>query len=154
MIRRPPRSTLFPYTTLFRSAVSVWLPGDGPCIASGMFTVAARELLLWSWSHRTKYRWYRPTELMTWMVIQRALAARCDTFDLMGLGDFKRKFGAEVDLSKTRWVRSRHKWLNVARGVAAKTHRLQQLVRGHVARVMMFGFGPASPIHLDTASGE
>src|SRR3712207_7389269 len=24
MIRRPPRSTLFPYTTLFRSAASVW----------------------------------------------------------------------------------------------------------------------------------
>src|SRR5687767_15563558 len=24
MARRPPRSTLFPYTTLFRSAVSVW----------------------------------------------------------------------------------------------------------------------------------
>jgi len=135
-------------------AVSVWLPSDGPCIASGMFTVAARELLLWSWSHRTKYRWYRPTELMTWRVIQHALGAGCDTFDLMGLGDFKRKFGAAVDLSKTRWVRSRHKWLNVARGVAAKTHRLQQLVRGHVARVMMFGFGPASPIHLDTASGE
>src|SRR3712207_8305904 len=35
MIRRPPRSTLFPYTTLFRS--SVWHPrrvqigGDDPC---------------------------------------------------------------------------------------------------------------------------
>src|SRR5256885_12169105 len=37
MIRRPPRSTLFPYTTLFRSAI-YWLPGrsrrtgdsDGP----------------------------------------------------------------------------------------------------------------------------
>src|SRR5256884_6197149 len=25
MIRRPPRSTLFPYTTLFRSRSSVWL---------------------------------------------------------------------------------------------------------------------------------
>src|SRR5437667_7058002 len=24
MLRRPPRSTLFPYTTLFRSAASVW----------------------------------------------------------------------------------------------------------------------------------
>src|SRR3712207_8883913 len=24
MIRRPPRSTLFPYTTLFRSAYSIW----------------------------------------------------------------------------------------------------------------------------------
>src|SRR3712207_8002004 len=32
MIRRPPRSTLFPYTTLFRSpgGVEIPLPGDGP----------------------------------------------------------------------------------------------------------------------------
>src|SRR5258707_4436480 len=27
MIRRPPRSTLFPYTTLFRSCRSTWPPG-------------------------------------------------------------------------------------------------------------------------------
>src|SRR2546425_7204836 len=26
MIRRPPRSTLFPYTTLFRSLTPVWVP--------------------------------------------------------------------------------------------------------------------------------
>src|SRR2546427_9568031 len=29
MIRRPPRSTLFPYTTLFRSAVAGGVPGGG-----------------------------------------------------------------------------------------------------------------------------
>src|SRR3712207_7047307 len=34
MIRRPPRSTLFPYTTLFRSGVliqgnNLWVPRDG-----------------------------------------------------------------------------------------------------------------------------
>src|SRR3712207_7034224 len=28
MIRRPPRSTLFPYTTLFRSFTSPWLPAS------------------------------------------------------------------------------------------------------------------------------
>src|SRR2546427_3437984 len=27
MIRRPPRSTLFPYTTLFRSVRSLWITG-------------------------------------------------------------------------------------------------------------------------------
>ena len=32
MVRRPPRSTLFPYTTLFRSLVSI--PGVGPICAS------------------------------------------------------------------------------------------------------------------------
>src|SRR2546425_4816048 len=30
MIRRPPRSTLFPYTTLFRSAISSGPPKTGP----------------------------------------------------------------------------------------------------------------------------
>src|SRR5258706_2321541 len=29
MIRRPPRSTLFPYTTLFRSGADLRLAGDG-----------------------------------------------------------------------------------------------------------------------------
>src|SRR3712207_8243711 len=29
MIRRPPRSTLFPYTTLFRSRLCRWLKGRG-----------------------------------------------------------------------------------------------------------------------------
>src|SRR5258707_10305617 len=29
MIRRPPRSTLFPYTTLFRSCCSDWCAGRG-----------------------------------------------------------------------------------------------------------------------------
>src|SRR5687768_17752378 len=33
MIRRPPRSTLFPYTTLFRSAVTVDVPPGTPVSA-------------------------------------------------------------------------------------------------------------------------
>src|SRR2546427_8445344 len=38
MIRRPPRSTLFPYTTLFRSAG----PGPGGCTACRQSPCAAR----------------------------------------------------------------------------------------------------------------
>src|SRR5438128_3705365 len=30
MIRRPPRSTLFPYTTLFRSELADWVVRDNP----------------------------------------------------------------------------------------------------------------------------
>src|SRR3989442_11752314 len=53
MIRRPPRSTLFPYTTLFRSASSAtaaasglppnvlpWSPGRNTCITSSVATNA------------------------------------------------------------------------------------------------------------------
>src|SRR5256886_10130133 len=43
MIRRPPRSTLFPYTTLFRSTVAVLTPAASPSAAC---TVAAQEAQL------------------------------------------------------------------------------------------------------------
>src|SRR5256886_12689596 len=33
MIRRPPRSTLFPYTTLFRSQSEVWVDSPGEWLA-------------------------------------------------------------------------------------------------------------------------
>src|SRR3712207_8373153 len=40
MIRRPPRSTLFPYTTLFRSAEHL-LQALGSCLMSGLANIAA-----------------------------------------------------------------------------------------------------------------
>src|SRR3712207_886435 len=42
MIRRPPRSTLFPYTTLFRSGKTVAVVGDG---AVGLLAVLAAKQL-------------------------------------------------------------------------------------------------------------
>ncbi len=114
-------------------AVSVYLP-DGTSIATGIFTIEGTELLLWSWAHREEHRWYRPTELMTWTVMQRALAAGCETFDLMGLGDFKMKFGAELDERKYRWIRSRYAWLGQMRNLAARGLHWQQMVRGRIAR--------------------
>src|SRR5437764_6195789 len=38
MIRRPPRSTLFPYTTLFRSNVSVWTTASFNEVSTGRIT--------------------------------------------------------------------------------------------------------------------
>src|SRR2546427_7762671 len=43
MIRRPPRSTLFPYTTLFRSKAIAGV--DLPCVGFGMGDVVLGELL-------------------------------------------------------------------------------------------------------------
>jgi hypothetical protein len=114
-------------------AVSVYLPNRAN-IATGMFSIEGRELLLWTWAHRAEYRWHRPTELMTWTVMQRAIEVGCETFDLMGLGDFKTKFGAELDNRKYRWVRSRYRWLLGVRDLAAKGLQWQQHVRGKVAQ--------------------
>jgi hypothetical protein len=124
-------------------AASVSLP-DGTSIATGLFTVDGAELLLWSWAHRLAHRWFRPTELLTWTVMTRAMTAGCVTFDLMGLGDFKAKFGAELDTSKQRWVRSRYRWLARARHLAERGYRWQQSLRGRIARVRMFGWAGGS----------
>ncbi|MGI9108046.1 MAG: GNAT family N-acetyltransferase [Pyrinomonadaceae bacterium] len=129
-------------------AISVHLPDGGPCIATGTFTVEGKELLLWMWAHRTEHRWYRPTELMTWTVMRKAMEAGCDTLDFMGRGDFKAKFGAELDVNKYRWVRSRYKWLYRVRVAAEKSYRWQQSLRGRIVREGLAGLrtGSAKPV--------
>lgn len=117
-------------------AVAVYLP-SGECIATATFTVEGNELLLWNWTHRTRYRWYRPTELMTWTVMRRAAALGCDTFDMMGRGDFKMRFGAQLDETRYRWVRSRYPWVGWLRDLAAHVYRLQQAARGRLARIRL-----------------
>src|SRR5258708_8220014 len=44
MIRRPPRSTLFPYTTLFRSRVRVFANGKLARFFDGLLHVAALQI--------------------------------------------------------------------------------------------------------------
>jgi glycosyltransferase involved in cell wall biosynthesis len=112
------------------AGVAVYLPDGATCIATGTFTIYGNELLLWMWTHRTAYRWFRPTELMTWAVMRRAMAAGCTAFDLAGRGDFKARLGALPDASRTRWVWSRYRWLLVARDLAGRIFRLQQRLRG------------------------
>src|SRR5258705_12901858 len=70
MIRRPPRSTLFPYTTLFRSAFSA-LPVvvGGYWLAKRLGTTDERHLAL----ARVAYTW-AATGMMVW-VLQVALRA-------------------------------------------------------------------------------
>lgn len=116
-------------------ALGVYLPEGDVCIASGLFTVGPRELLLWQWAHRTEHRWYRGTEAMTWTAMQRAMAAGCTSFDLMGGGEFKAKFGAAADLSKVRWTRSRYRWLALGRRFAVRCYRMQQATRGRLTRL-------------------
>src|SRR3712207_6887501 len=73
MIRRPPRSTLFPYTTLFRSVwVTVWL--WVPTLAVGVFL-----LLLFpdGWLPGSAWRWFARLCVLL-VVIGTALAARSE----------------------------------------------------------------------------
>lgn len=115
-------------------AVSVCLPDSDICVATGLFIVENGELILWAWSTRTEHRHCNPTELMTWTVMQKAMERGCTSFQIGGGSDFKLKFGAHPDLTKIRWVRSRYKWLTGARDIAERCYRLQQSIRGTLAR--------------------
>jgi CelD/BcsL family acetyltransferase involved in cellulose biosynthesis len=115
-------------------AAGVYLPDGKTCIASALATVANKELVLWMWAHRTEHRSYNPTEMMTWAMMERAMEHGCTSFDLMGRGDFKAKFGASLKGDKIRWVRSRYRLLTVARDLAERAYRLQQSVRGRYKR--------------------
>src|ERR1051326_3896878 len=50
MIRRPPRSTLFPYTTLFRSISSAWTRHRMPSCATSCATTATKRKSMPRWS--------------------------------------------------------------------------------------------------------
>jgi D-aspartate ligase len=115
-------------------AVSAYLPSSDIRIASGTFLVEGSELQLWMWAHHPHYRWYRSTELMTWRAMQHAMSCGCRTFDMMGRGEFKEKFGAVRDDSRRRWIRSDSRLLAAARPVARAWYRTQQVVRGRVHR--------------------
>ncbi len=119
-------------------AISIRKPDDGICIATGMFMIEGKELYLWGWTHRTQYRWYCPTELLTWTAMQKAIEAGCSAFDMSGGGDAKAKFGAVHDKTVYRWMWSRYRWLSGLRDAAERAYRKQQSVRGRLARTMTF----------------
>ncbi|HLV25938.1 MAG TPA: GNAT family N-acetyltransferase [Gemmatimonadales bacterium] len=116
-------------------ALSVLLPDNETRIATGTFTIASDELVLWMWAHRTAYRWHRPSELLTWSAMKKGMEAGCTSVDFMGRGDFKAVFGATPNLDKHRWVRSRFPVLVQARDLAQRGYRWQQAARGRLARM-------------------
>src|SRR3712207_7760625 len=64
MIRRPPRSTLFPYTTLFRSmrgcAVALWRPAHAQSLICAVVEGLTTRLYLLNPETGTRALWYAP----------------------------------------------------------------------------------------------
>ncbi|MDQ2730103.1 MAG: GNAT family N-acetyltransferase [Armatimonadota bacterium] len=125
-------------------ALSISHPDDGVKIAAAMYMIEGTEMTMWAWAHRTRYRSFYPTEVMTWTAMSKAMERGCDTFDMAGGNDFKRKFGAEPSTTVYRWIRSRYLWLGTARTMAQKAYRWQQSVRGNMARKKVTAATPAS----------
>src|SRR5258708_25470774 len=65
MIRRPPRSTLFPYTTLFRSE-------SGPSNAHGSSTMSQRVASISAGTERSSIQrcWPIKTDATRWLIVR------------------------------------------------------------------------------------
>lgn len=113
-------------------ALSVHLPETQACIATGLFFVNGCELTLWGWTHRHEYRWYCPTEILTWTAMQKGMEAGCTTLDMSGGGEAKAKFGALPDQGNYRWMRSRYRAVHVLRECTKKAFRLKQRLTGRM----------------------
>src|SRR2546427_11258796 len=75
MIRRPPRSTLFPYTTLFRSR-------KGGTPVGGLVALAFKDRLAVPWASCLKeYLSLCPNMLLYWEVLRTACVEGFRTFD-------------------------------------------------------------------------
>jgi CelD/BcsL family acetyltransferase involved in cellulose biosynthesis len=64
--------------------ISIHEPDARACIAIGVFLVEGKEICLWSWTHRSLYARYHPTELLVWKAMQKGMEAGCTTFDFGG----------------------------------------------------------------------
>ena len=60
----------------------------------------------------------------------------CTSFDMAGGGHAKIKFGAVADQQVFRWFRTRYSWLSTTRALAKGAYRLQQRMRGRLARAI------------------
>src|SRR3989475_11277499 len=97
MIRRPPRSTLFPYTTLFRSR-------KGGTPVGGLVALAFKDRLAVPWASCLKeYLSLCPNMLLYWEVLRTACVEGFRTFDFgrssrhSGTYRFKRQWGAREE---------------------------------------------------------
>jgi hypothetical protein len=113
--------------------ISVHLPQDDKCIATGIFLLNGREMYLWGWAHVYEYGSWCPMELLTWTALLKGMAAGCRFLDMAGGGKAKEKYGAVPDRSTWRLLRSRYRWLGWLRTAAKRGYRWQQSLRGRIS---------------------
>src|SRR5256885_5023864 len=73
MIRRPPRSTLFPYTTLFRSLMEKYLEGHE--LTTAELKLAIRKSVLRSEEHTSELQ--SPCNLVCRLLLEKKKKAEC-----------------------------------------------------------------------------
>jgi len=107
---------------------------EGICIATSIFAGMNQIMFHWgaaSWRH---YSQVRPNEILVWHAIRYWKARGIRTFELIGRGDYKLKFGSQPIVIP--WVRiSRNRAISFLRTSAQKAFWTAQSAAGRVAHV-------------------
>lgn len=104
---------------------------DDRCIATSIFPGYGNKFFFWGGASYRPDQHYRPNEYMIWTAIKYWRDKGCKTFDMVGIRDYKKKFGSH-EVSYTRMFFVKHKVLLTARNIAEKCYYRMTKVKGTI----------------------
>lgn len=99
------------------------------CIATSIFFGFKKKFFFWGGASYREDQHYRPNEYMIWRAIQYWRDKGCEVFDMVGVRDYKRKFGS-VEKSYTKLVFTKYKVLLLFRNMAKRLYLWMCRVKG------------------------
>ena len=106
---------------------------EGEPIATSLFLGFNKTFFFWGGASLRPQQHYRPNEFMIWTAIQYWRDSGCEVFDMVGIRDYKRKFGSHEEYY-ARMVFSRYSILIKMRDFAKKIYFALLKVRGKLKR--------------------
>lgn len=107
---------------------------EGLSIATSIFIGHQKKFFFWGGASLRHYQSYRPNEYMIWYAIKYWRERGCETFDMVGVRDYKRKFGP-VEKEYVRIVITKFKILLILRNIAQQLYFVMLRIRGKLQRV-------------------
>lgn len=103
------------------------------CIATSIFIGHGKKFFFWGGASYREDQHYRPNEYMIWTAIKYWREKGCQTFDMVGIRDYKRKFGSnEVYYASMEF--SKNKLLPIAKSFAQKAYYKMTAIKGTILK--------------------
>lgn len=106
---------------------------EGKSIATSIFFGYKERFFFWAGASYRPEQHYRPNEYMIWTAIKYWRDRGCKTFDMVGVRDYKKKFGSHQE-TYTKLVFTKYKLLLFLRNQAKKAYFLMLKLKGFVGR--------------------
>lgn len=106
---------------------------EGLSIATSIFIGYREKCFFWGGASLRAYQSYRPNEYMIWHAVKYWRERGCEVFDMVGVRDYKRKFGSEEKVY-TRIIIPKYKIIALLHDLAKKCYFLIIIVKGAIMR--------------------